>query len=419
MRNPRKSVDNLRERIAEDHDLTETDRELLLRFSDRIDLLAEVYGDYRHLKLLGHAYRIATGLEGEVLAPALEDREAAERIVAWIHRTYDNEETNVDYRIALRVFARRVAPTDRDEIPPSVSWVSTTTSRNYDPSPDPREMLRWEEHIVPMAEASTNDRDAALITLGFDAGARSGELMDLSVGDIEPHEYGLQVVLEGKTGRRSVLLVPSAPYVRRWVDNHPRKGEPDAPLWCTLGGGDTISYQRVYQILKRLAKRADVNKNVTPTILRKSSAAHLARNNLNQVHIEDHHGWVRGSRVASRYIATFGEATDREVARVYGVEVDQEEVETINPVECVHCGQETPGEREFCLNCGQAISPDANHLVEEVSSLIDEEVINTDERERREDLMQVRRTVKEKPELLTQQQFHQLLNSLSRDSAAD
>jgi hypothetical protein len=50
------------------------DREQLIEFSRRIELLKEEYSDHRHLKLLRHLTRMAENVGG--LADALEDREA-------------------------------------------------------------------------------------------------------------------------------------------------------------------------------------------------------------------------------------------------------------------------------------------------------------------------------------------------------
>lgn len=66
------------------------------------------------------------------LAAARKDRDAAENIVRWINRKYDNEETNRDYRIALRIFGKHT--TEGDNQPPSIDWISGQTSRSYNPS---------------------------------------------------------------------------------------------------------------------------------------------------------------------------------------------------------------------------------------------------------------------------------------------
>lgn len=356
---PRDRIDALRDRIHASDAIAAADRSLLTEFSDRLDLLAQTYSDHRHEKLLRHCTIMAEELDDGTLAAALDDRTAAEQIVAWINRTYTNEETNRDYRSALRVFAKRVADGNDDECPPSVEWVPTGTSSNYDPTPDPREMLKWEEDIEPMLDAAYNPRDAAMIALQFDAGLRGGEFKQLTVGDVQDHDHGKQVTVEGKQGRRTILLIPAVPYVSQWLQNHPARDDPDAPLWSKLHEPKGISDRMISKILDEAADRADITKPVTLTNFRKSSAAFLASRNLNQAHIEDHHGWVRGSKAAARYISVFGEDSDRELARLHGVDVSDEEPDPIGPIECPRCDRETPRDEEFCVWCDQAIEPAA------------------------------------------------------------
>lgn len=133
-------------------------------------MLSSEYSTHRHLKLLRHCTIVAENVGG--LAAALEDREAAETIVRWIHREYDNEETNRDYRVALRVFGRRVSDGEDDEPPDSLAWIPSGTSSTYDPTPDPSQMLEWDTDIQAMIEATRNSRDAAAIAMQFDAGLR-------------------------------------------------------------------------------------------------------------------------------------------------------------------------------------------------------------------------------------------------------
>lgn len=116
---------------------TDRERDLLLAFSDRLQLLRSEYSDNQHLKLLNHCVGISEHCPGD-LSACLEDREAAEDIVRWINATYDNEEVNRDYRVALRMFGKRVTEssqtdvatgTDDMEFPGSVAWITSTTCR--------------------------------------------------------------------------------------------------------------------------------------------------------------------------------------------------------------------------------------------------------------------------------------------------
>jgi integrase len=339
--NPRRQLENLHDRIETSDELDDDDREALQEFSDRLALLRSEYSTQRHEKLLRHCTIAAEEVGG--LADALDDRDAAEELVRWLNREYTNEETNRDYRIALRMFGKRLAeidgdiPTDDKGVPGSLSWIPTTTSRNYDPTPDPAEMLEWEDDILPMIDVTMNARDAALIAVAWDSGARSGELLGLSVGDVSDHRHGLQISVDGKTGQRSIMLITAVPYLNRWLQDHPRRDDDTAPLWCKLQSGEEMSYQMCRKIPREAASRADVTKPVTFTNFRKSSASHLASNGVNQAVLEDHHGWTRGSTVAARYISVFADASDREIARAHGVDVSEEEPDPIAAITCPRC----------------------------------------------------------------------------------
>lgn len=344
----------LREQIADpDHsdarELDDSDRELLQEFSRRLDLLQ--YSDQRHEKLLRHLTIAAEEVGG--LEPALDDREAAEEFVYWINETYDNEETNRDYRVALRIFGKHL--TDGDEVPDSLAWIKSSTSRNYDPAPDPAEMLDWDDDVQPMLDATLNARDAALIAVAWDSGARSSELLGLRVGDVTDHDYGLQITVDGKTGQRTVTLIPSVPYLNRWLQDHPRRDDDTAPLWCKLQSGEEMSYQMCRKIPREAADRAGVEKPVTFTNFRKSSASHLASQGVNQAVLEDHHGWSTGSDVAGRYVSVFADASDRALARAHGLDISESEPDPIASVTCPRCEKETPRGESFCMWCNQAI----------------------------------------------------------------
>jgi integrase len=370
--NPHDRLDRLHAAIESANDLPERDRELLLRFDDRITL--QQYSAQRREKLLRHCKILAGVTDTDSggapddtpdvsLGAVLEDEAAARTMARWINRTYDNEETNRDYRIALRVFAKHI--TDGDEVPDSVAWVPSGTSRSYDPTPDPAKMLEWEADIRPMLEATLNTRDAALITVAWDAAARSGELLDLRVGDVTDHDYGLQLSVDGKQGQRAITLIPSVPYLTRWLEDHPRRDDDTAPLWCTLQDGAELSYQMCRKISREAAERADVTKPVTFTNFRKSSASYLASQGVNQAVLEDHHGWTTGSDVASRYVSVFADASDRALARVHGKDIKEDEPDPIAAITCPRCEKETPREESFCMWCNQAIEPGAVDAMEE------------------------------------------------------
>lgn len=357
----RTKIGSLRERIEDSNEIDDADRELLLAFSDKLYLLKSEYTDHRHDKLLRHCTRMAENVGG--LADAIVDREDAERLVRWINKTYDNEYTNHDYRTALRILGKRV--TEDEGIPTSLEWIPSGTSSSHDPVPDPANMLEWEEDVVPMIDETRNSRDAALLAVAFDAGPRSGELQDLTVGDVNDAKYGLAIFVDGKTGQRSVNLIPSVPMLQRWLSDHPAPDDPDAPLWSKLSEPEELTYRRFRAIFDDAARRAGVTKPVTPTNFRKSNATFLARRGMSQAEIEDRQGRKRGSDATAHYIARFGGEADEEYARLHGVEVDEEEPEPIGPVKCPRCGNDTPRHKPACVHCQQVLKHGAVQSIED------------------------------------------------------
>ena len=80
-----------------------------------------------------------------------------------------------------------------------------------------------------MIEEARNARDATLIAVAFDAGARSGELRDLTVGDVSDAENGLRVFVDGKRD--------SAPYFSF-------QASPTFSVGCPTIGGVKLSRNR-------------------------------------------------------------------------------------------------------------------------------------------------------------------------------
>lgn len=394
-----KYVDRLRTRIegaCRNGDISEADRDALIEFSDELFLLSTKYSDHRHEKLLRHCTIVAEEVGG--LAAALEEKDATELILRWINRTYDNEETNSDYRTAIRVFGKRVAPDDDGDAPPSIDWIPSGTSSTYDPKPNPAKMLDWHDETVPMVEATSTAQQAAAVALQFDAGLRGGEFKDLSTDQFTDHRFGLQVTVHGKQGQRTVTLIPSVPYVQKWLEDHP--GEKGDPMWCKdTDPTRSVSDRTIYNWFERAAELVDVDKPTTLTNFRKSSASFMASRGMSQAHLEQRYGWVRGSKVASRYVAIFGKEHEAETAKAWGKEIQEEdEADPMDPITCPRCDKHTPRERDLCVWCGQALEPGAAELADELENWIVDRMSESADPEQRNRYRRTWQEVREDPE---------------------
>ncbi|MFB6205630.1 MAG: tyrosine-type recombinase/integrase [Haloglomus sp.] len=356
---PEATIARLVERAEASADMSEADAAVIFDAHDEIELLGrQEFSVASHETILMHAVKFAVEVGGLHAAIREGDREATERIVRWINREYDNPETNKRKRTALRRLAALAS--DGEGMPDSVAWVPSTYPSTYDPAPEPGKMYHWDDHIEPMLDAARNSRDRAWVATAWDLGARMSELYALQHNDVSDSDHGLQITIRnGKTGTRTPTLITAVPYLRRWLDDHPGRGEDY--LWTRLNRAERISQNRLRDILKELADEAAMTppSTPTPTRMRKSSASFLASQGVPQPHLEQHHGWARGSDEAARYIAVFGDAAEREIAAAHGVDVEPDEPDEIAPMECYRCGRDTPRDRETCMWCGQALSPEA------------------------------------------------------------
>jgi len=126
--------------------------------------------------------------------------------------------------------------------------------------------------------APTGVRNAALLGLLYRGGLRCGEAIALYLKDVD-RKAGTVRVLHGKGDHSRVVgLDPGAfALVERWLDKRKTlKIKRTAPLICTLAGGP-LDPSYVRHAVKRLAKRAGIDKRVHPHGLRHSHAVELAR----------------------------------------------------------------------------------------------------------------------------------------------
>ena len=353
---PGTAIDRNVQRCQDCEGMSEADAEVILDAHRHIELLGRSeISESHHSDVLMRSVKMAREVGG--LADALEEQTAAEEIVRWINRTYENEETNRGYRKCLRAFGRHALGVD--ETPETLAWVPSGYSSTYDPAPEPGEMYRWDEHVKPMIREASNVRDEALVALCWDLGPRTSELHELQVNDFTQGEFGLRVSIEnGKNGSRSPTIVKAVPYVRDWLERHPGSGSDY--LWSRINSPKRVSRNYLRDALKRLARNApfDPPSTPTPTQFRKSSASHLASQNINQVFLEDHHGWVRGSDKAARYVAVFGDANDRAIASAHGVEVEVTD-NTPKMRECVRCQELNEPDRSRCRRCAYPLDQQA------------------------------------------------------------
>lgn len=213
----------------------------------------------------------------------------------------------------------------------------------------PDELLTDEE-VNKMVEVSNHIRNKAYIRMLYDGGFRISEVFLLKINSLVFQETGVDVYVpkEGKTGERCVRLLVSVGEIRDWLRFHPRKDEPDAPLFVTLRKPyNAMKYGTFRSILKETAQRAGIKKRVNPHSFRHARATNYATH-LSESVMKKYFGWSKNSNMPETYIHLSDSDVNNSVMRAYGYEKKPKQLEL---VDCPHCGYKNPASLNLCGKC--------------------------------------------------------------------
>jgi integrase/recombinase XerD len=232
----------------------------------------------------------------------------------------------------------------------------------------------------------TNKRDRCYHMMSRDTSCRPHELLALKIKDIvfksvDKYQYA-QVVVNGKTGSRSIPLIQSLPYIKDWLANHPSRNNPNSPIFVSLDKHSmgrkqlTISglehiykyYQKEFfpKLLaaestipvedKEKIKNNLLTKPFLPYLRRHSSLSEKARK-LKSSTLEQHAGWVPGSNMQKRYVHYFGNESSIDILEAYGIKTnDSIPINTLNPKICPNCSEGNTQDAKWCSKCKMTIS---------------------------------------------------------------
>jgi len=330
-------------RRLENSDICEENKALLKKFAR--DLKAEGISDLRIQRYLSILRKV---LEWNDRVLSEWDEEDLKEVLFEIENNGYSPQTVNEFRKTLRKFFRWI---HGDE------WKGLKILRGGKKDKRQPDILT-EEEIERMIEAALNERDKAIIAVGYEAGLRIGELASLRWKNVLWTDEGARIKVSGKTGERTILIVASASYLRSWMTAHPAydpergKVDPEALVFVRINGkdrGKPMSYRMFAKALKKAAERAEIRKRVYPHILRHSRATVLA-NFLTEAQMCKYFGWVMGSDMPRIYVHLSGRDVDDAIREVYGLEPERKK--RLAPRRCPRCNELNLPSAQFCNRCG-------------------------------------------------------------------
>lgn len=353
--NHSKKIASIEQRIY-DADYSQKNKDTIFSFVHI--LYAEGLSEARILKYMGHLNTLA-GWFGKDFDDVTKSD--IYRVVAQIERSDRKAWTKQGYKVTIKRFFRWLHNSEVD--PEMTRWIKTNIKQCDQILPE--ELLTVDE-VMKMIDACDHPRNRAMIAMWYDAGGRVSELGEPKIKHFVPDEYGAVLMVKGKTGMRRVRLVFSAPYVSKWLDTHPDKDNPDAPLWVNYGKykGRAMEYGGIRMVIKRAADKAGIKKRVYNHLFRHSRITEYATF-MTQAQLENNMGWVHGTRQSGTYIHLAGTQVDNTILEHYGMKVKDEMSSKMIPSKCSRCNTVNGPTAKYCSSCRMTLTPQAAHEVED------------------------------------------------------
>jgi integrase len=337
--------------------ISQKDRDLIIQFERSCRL--EGLSLSRRIRIMGTLVMFARLLSADFDKATKGDlKELAHNIdanQAW------SSATKHTHRAILKKFYKWIAFGDEyrtvREYPPIISWLRPRMNAKDQPRVKASDILT-EREIDELIKAAEHPRDKAFISMLYELGARIGEIGSLRIRDVSKDQHSFIVDLSGKTGHRTPRIVMSDPYLSAWLNIHPLKTDPNAPLWVMLGDRNKhqkMAYGAFRALIRRLKRKARLEKRIYPHLFRHTRVTHLLRNKqINESQAKVYFGWIPGSKILSEYSHLISQDVNEVMLQIHGIKPSENKKQP-KIKQCPRCKKINPSGHSFCKDCGSIL----------------------------------------------------------------
>ena len=266
------------------------------------------------------------------------------------------------WRISIKTFYRHLLTgknQKKDPFPSVVSWITLSLPKD---GPSLTEKRIPDEEFIALDKACTDPRMKCLLHLLNETGSRVGTALSLRVKDIESRTFDTIIRFpRDKREPYEAQLIDTVPYLNAWLEFHPYRNRPDAPLFVATNGESWVE-DSARKSFNRLVRRAGIKRRITFHYFRHTAAFRLKMQGRSREEANILLNWSARSNMFEHY----GKLTPQDVwektlvARGF---VAKKEGELLV---CPRCNAKNAFERDFCLICHHALNQEATKKVNDV-----------------------------------------------------
>lgn len=231
--------------------------------------------------------------------------------------------------------------------------------------------LPTEQEICAMINATENPLYKAILAVMYDSGMRINDILDLKIKDLVVSENEVRLRFFIRKTKQHLLygLGSSVGYLMNWYNLHPTKKAEDY-LFCTMATnwrGKRMGYGNIYQVVKRMAKKAGMTKEIHCHIFRHCATAR-DKPNYSEEELCVLRGWSRTSQMPRRYASISADEVFKKKKILEGKVRPEPERKVIDARSCPRCKNAVTPDSAYCCVCGQLLKSQPSELNEILAS---------------------------------------------------
>lgn len=172
--------------------------------------------------------------------------------------------------------------------------------------PDIEPEILSTEEIYRMVTSARRFEDRLIILLLFESGIRLGELLSIKKENVMFDDNGIIIHVSGKTGSRPVRIIKCMNILKIYVKS------------CFTNKIFNRSGRSIEEMIHNVAKKAGINRSVSPKLFRHTSATFYAKH-LTEPEMRIRFGWSRNSKMPSYYSHLSSRDIDNKILAINGI----------------------------------------------------------------------------------------------------
>jgi integrase len=266
----------------------------------------------------------------------------------------NNPTTVITKKIQIKRFFKFVYGTEG--FPDVVRWISTRKSKRYR---EPTKKILTTEERKALLNACKNQRDRAIITLLDQTGCRAAELVLTRIKDVQLDKSGKFMTItlgRGKTGRRRIAITEGIADIQLWLNIHPLKDDPYAPIIIGYRGinkNGSLQPKGINDVIKHIAARAGIERNIYPHLFRHTRATICGKMlKWNEATMRIYFGWAKDSNMPTVCTHMNDDDVNQLLLQEAGILGREKADETdIKDRICPRCQSKNPFDAKYCHIC--------------------------------------------------------------------